>query len=222
MSHKSLYVNRAIEFYLKAIELSNDTNGNDTDVDRFCALWLENSSTTIDRSLMSNIPTYNFIPWVNQLTSRLSDDKSDFQSVLKDLVVNIAIQHPFHIGYHLTSLSAEGLGSEDAAALSRKTAAHSVWNKLLMYQNKCNVVNISDVFSKIAELTNESISIANTKFKSTKPSIMRISHGWWVSELPNYNIPSPVETIKVQRVSRYDLNILPTITAVEKTISLAI
>ena len=117
------FLYQCLENYLLCLK-ADDTYNND--VLRFCALWLDNSDSSIANKAVSRnlrqVPSRKFAPLMNQLTSRLLDVKNDFQALLSPLVYRICAEHPFHGMYQLFA-SSKSKGGKDESSLARNSAA---------------------------------------------------------------------------------------------------
>ncbi|KAL9618062.1 MAG: hypothetical protein Q9160_007191 [Pyrenula sp. 1 TL-2023] len=123
-------IHRSLENYLLTLLACDDY---DTDVLRFCALWLneshsENANAVVARRI-NEIPSRKFAPLMNQLSSRLQNTKDTFQALLFDLIVRICRDHPFHGMYQIFATSKAKHGREDTA-ISRHAAANRIAESL--------------------------------------------------------------------------------------------
>ena len=120
------FLRQSLENYLLSLQASNDYN---SDVLRVFSLWLEFSETPLAnnavRLYLSKVPSGKFTILMNQLSSRLQAEKSDFQSLLFELVFRICVDHPYH-GMHQIYAGAMPLAVKDDAAKSRNTAAKQI------------------------------------------------------------------------------------------------
>ncbi|KAF2104009.1 hypothetical protein NA57DRAFT_70221 [Rhizodiscina lignyota] len=162
-SQRETYVKMSLQNYLKTLEVSDDY---DNDVLRFIALWLEfsdlNLANTTVKDHISSVPSGKFAATMNQLSSRLQADKSNFQSLLSDLVFRLCRDHPYHSLYQLYSgVQSAGL-RDDVAKLRHKAAknvssllqanaqaspywvsisqANALYDQAAMYRNKSELV----------------------------------------------------------------------------------
>lgn len=120
------FLRQSLENYLLSLQASDDYN---SDVLRVFSLWLEFSETPLAnnavRLYLSKVPSGKFAILMNQLSSRLQAEKSDFQSLLFELVLRICVDHPYH-GMHQIYAGAMPLAVKDDAAKSRNTAAKQI------------------------------------------------------------------------------------------------
>ncbi len=89
------FVRLSVENYLLSLIASDEHNN---DALRFTALWFERSDEEITndavRNNLAGVPTRKFAPLMNQLTSRLQDNSTQFQELLLTLVYAICADHP--------------------------------------------------------------------------------------------------------------------------------
>lgn len=125
------FMTQSLENYLLALSASES---HDNDVLRFFALWLEFSNSNLaNKSVgkhLTNVPTAKFVRLMNQLSSRLQNDQTPFQELLSDLVLHIAVDHPYHAMHHISAgSSAVGVKGSDSAK-SRMYAAKAISARL--------------------------------------------------------------------------------------------
>jgi ataxia telangiectasia mutated family protein len=122
---------QSLENYLLALSASDS---HDNDVLRFFALWLEFAdsdlaNTSVEKHLTS-VPTAKFVRLMNQLSSRLQYDQTSFQDLLSQLVLHIAIDHPYHAMHHISAGSSPvGVKASDSAK-SRMNATRAIAGRL--------------------------------------------------------------------------------------------
>ncbi|CUM62627.1 uncharacterized protein PRCAT00000181001 [Priceomyces carsonii] len=198
LESRNEFSKKCIEYYLKCISIDEN---NDEDTDKFIALWLEQSSRddinmTIKEDIFS-LPTYKLIDWCTQLTSRLSNDKSEFQLLLQELLLNLCLDHPFHSLYSVISLRNYGM---QEGGSSKYAAADSLLDKL---SNKGNR-SVDAALGQIIRLCHESIKLAELKVSRGRPiSLDKYEFGgYWLNELPS--IPPPTMNIPIDKSKAYN------------------
>jgi serine-protein kinase ATM len=216
------YTAKAINFYFKSIGFG-DHEFVDSDIDRFCSLWIEHTEIKIKEDDLLGLPTFNFVTWSNQLVSKLLDENTAFQTLLKKLVINIAIDHPFHVLYLLKSLIMTKKESDDIAAISRGKTAENIWRSLKSLENDFRVEGIPHVMDSVGSFADRAIEIANVKLKNSKRiSVLKMPNGnWWAETLPELSLPSPVCNIKVKKNGSYKTSDLSIIVKVEEMLAVA-
>lgn len=221
-SEQDGYIKKAISFYFKAIAFGNHAYI-ETDVDRFCSLWIEYNDINLEESELLSLPAYNFVPWCNQLVSRLLDESSNFQNLLRKLIITLALEHPFHVLYLLKSLIITRKESEDAAADSRGRVAGEIWSTLSTTKERFNVDDITDVLHPIESFSDNAVEIANVKLKNTnKVTLTKLPNSkWWLETLPTESLPSPVKRIAISKHKPYRKSELSLIIRISDTVMVA-
>ncbi|KAI9671348.1 MAG: Serine/threonine-protein kinase tel1 [Alyxoria varia] len=124
------FLRQSLENYLKSLTASD---GHDTDVLKFVALWFEYYANDIANNTVVKhfkiVPSRKFTTLMNQLASRLQDLGDTFQQILSALVRRICIEHPYHGMYHIFA-GRETKGGNDKTAMSRNAAAVKIASKL--------------------------------------------------------------------------------------------
>ncbi|KAI9879869.1 MAG: Serine/threonine-protein kinase tel1 [Pleopsidium flavum] len=127
---RQAFLRQSLENYMLCLRACDSY---DTDVLRFCALWLEQSQSEIANTAVSKhigqVASRKFAPLMNQLSSRLLDNPDAFQSLLFALVLRICIDHPYHGMYQIFAGS-KTKGGRDEMALARHSAAVNVVDQL--------------------------------------------------------------------------------------------
>ena len=123
---KDTFTEQSLQNYLLALRASDD---HDISVLRFFALWLENSEEDAANAVVSKalpqVPSWKFVVLVNQLMSRLDDEKSVFQTSLKALATRICSEHPHHSVHHLFATTRQ-FSETDLAAQARWKVASRI------------------------------------------------------------------------------------------------
>ncbi|KAH7063591.1 hypothetical protein B0J12DRAFT_643289 [Macrophomina phaseolina] len=137
------FLRQSLENYLLALQACDEY---DNDVFRMCSLWLEYSGLPLANNAVSKyiqpVPSGKFVVLMNQLSSRLQDESSDFQQILSALVFRICKDHPYHGMNHIYAgsnndkLKDETAKSRNAAAksigrqLKADKASHDIWDRI--------------------------------------------------------------------------------------------
>ncbi|KAI5956886.1 TEL1 [Candida jiufengensis] len=194
---------KAVEFYLESMTIHNFP---EEDLDKFFALWLEQSNDDelnlrIESKLLA-LPSHKLLSWCAQLISRLSKENTPFQIILKKLILQMCFDHPHHSLYLLYSLKKQlNLAQLDKNPLleSKALSAAAIWSELANQ----DVRYIQEVLIPIEIFSNECIKLA--EHKVTKGRVMnldKLSYGkYWLKELPN--IPPPTKTLKIDLTKEY-------------------
>ncbi|KAK3071821.1 Serine/threonine-protein kinase tel1 [Teratosphaeriaceae sp. CCFEE 6253] len=136
------FLQQSLQNYLLALRASDD---HDICVLRFFAMWLESSDFSTANAIVGKhlgaVPSWKFVVLNNQLMSRLENNKSDFQALLKTLMQRICADHPYHSLHHLFSSTRKPEGSTDGAARSRFEAAMGIRGALQKNPQKVDLLN---------------------------------------------------------------------------------
>jgi ataxia telangiectasia mutated family protein len=219
---KDNYVRKAINYYFKSIAFDGHEFV-ESDIDRFFSLWIEHNDINLNDNDLLSLPTFHIVPWNSQLVSRLLDENTTFQNLLRKLVINMSLSHPFHILYLIKSLRMTLEESDDAAAVSRGKVAAKIWQTLNNSSIVFNVEGISDILESVDFFADNAVEIANVHLKNTKKvSLSKLPHGsWWLTTLPRLSFPSPVKNISVSTHGPYKVENLLTISKVSDLLTVA-
>ena len=204
--NKEMFSKKAVEFYLKAISLSEDDD-EDEDVDKFFALWLElsadNDLNIKLKRMILDLPSYKLISWSTQLISRLAGEQSEFQDILQKLILKMCADHPYHTLYQLLSLKFHkdySDGNSDEYKTAKYDAANKLWTKLLNGTNP----RTEGLIVPVKRFCHEAYKLSEHKVprgKSIQLSRLNVAH-FWLEELPA--IPPPTMTMSVDRSTSYE------------------
>lgn len=235
MQHQSLLTTRCVQNYLLSI-LSCDSF--ESDAGRFVALWLENCdsepvnavirlylsgefsqrSTNESMSGFINIqkPVFKFIPWMNQLTSRLdSTGFKPFQEILHGIIFKACLDHPHHSIWQLTNIVKTKLDSTHTARMrSRQSAAKSIL-KMFQKSRPGLLEKLMTFGGRISELGFLKVSGSELQFKELGSRLSK----WWLETLPTLKLPVPTSSIPAREDCDYIS--IPTISIVGKEIIVA-
>ncbi|KAF2646142.1 hypothetical protein P280DRAFT_439907 [Massarina eburnea CBS 473.64] len=132
---REIFLRQCLENYLLSLQASDEFNN---DALRVFSLWLEYSDLPLAneavRLYLHRVPSGKFALLMNQLSSRLQNEQTDFQQHLLSLVFRICKDHPYH-GMHQIFAIQTKVGnytkedivrSKDESARSRQKAAHNI------------------------------------------------------------------------------------------------
>jgi ataxia telangiectasia mutated family protein len=203
---KETFSKKAVEFYLKAISLSEDDD-EDEDVDKFFALWLElsvdNDLNMKLKSMILDLPSYKLISWSTQLISRLAGEQSEFQGILQKLILKMCTDHPYHTLYQLLSLKFHkdySDGNSDEYKAAKYDVANNLWMKLLNGAHP----RTERLIVPVERFCHEAYKLSEHKVlrgKSIQLSRLNVAH-FWLEELPA--IPPPTMSMTVDRSTNYE------------------
>ncbi len=203
---KLSFITKSIVYFLKSLSTA-DTY--DNDVSLFVTLWLSNSDNSeVNQSVSENIegvPTRKFIPWINQLSSRLLQDNTTFQKNLMELIVSICIHHPYHSLYQIENLRMYQAVETDSTIDSRIQASEVVCNTL-----RQNATYDKEFYSPINQFcirASEISQVDGKTFGTSKIRVDSVGGSWWASKIKTLNIPPPTMNIPVRHDCNYKDNI---------------
>ncbi|EGW32355.1 uncharacterized protein SPAPADRAFT_153174 [Spathaspora passalidarum NRRL Y-27907] len=216
---RDLFSTKAVEYYLESIIVGDDV---EEDLDKFFALWLEQSSnetlnSRIKASILS-LPSFKLINWCIQLISRLTKDATEFQSILQELIINMCVDHPHHSLYLLISLRKHKQTAETTSnplLLSKCSAADIIWDELLHKDDHV----IENLLLPIEKFSDECVKLAAYKANKGKTlNLEKLNVGsYWLKQLPS--IPPPTKFLKVDQTKAY--NNVPVLVSVEHKLTIA-
>lgn len=190
-------LSRAVTSYMHAL---SDSSEHFEAAGRVVALWLAAPGhlTSVVRQTLSLVPTLSFVPWANQLVSRLAADELKLEPTLRLLIVEMARSHYYHLIWHLCNLR-HLLGT-------KSQGLNDVWSSLPR-------------LDKIWEFSIQIRQLAHQDTEAEKVLMSSSQKAWWYSALPKLKIPVPTDTIPLKASGDY--SDIPIVSAVEKKIKLA-
>ncbi|KAH3683030.1 hypothetical protein WICPIJ_005999 [Wickerhamomyces pijperi] len=204
-------IEKAVSCFLSSISL-HDSNDFEI-IDKLFAFWFEYSDNrqvngSITHSFRS-IPFHKFIPWMAQLTSRLASSTDGFQKVLKALILEITIRHPYHSIYHIINVNSyKDYREIDTMTISRAEAAEGILNQLAKKKALGSKDrNVVDSVLRLCESIKDFASLRQDNV--TQYDLRKLRHdtaggGFWLQELPKLMIPLPtMNHIPVSLASDY-------------------
>ncbi|KAI0412293.1 phosphatidylinositol 3 [Xylaria grammica] len=211
------FVRLSLENYLLSLTASDEYNN---DALRFTALWLERATEDYTneavRKYIDKVPTRKFAPLMNQLTSRLLDQRSSFQKLLIELVYRICVDHPYHGMYQIWSGTRSKPKKEDEAAQLRKQATETVGKKLAHTEAATNTWTAIYYTSKAYH----ALALEGSYKGGQKIPIRESAAGTTLaSSLAKYRIPPP--TMQIELLASRDYSSVPLVTKIEPTMTIA-
>ncbi|KAK0862743.1 Serine/threonine-protein kinase tel1 [Friedmanniomyces endolithicus] len=199
------FLQQSLQNYLLALHASDD---HDICVLRFFAMWLESCGSSPANAIVSKhlggVPSRKFVVLNNQLMSRLENDQSDFQNLLKKLMQRICADHPHHSLHHLFSATRKPASGGDNAARSRYEAANSIRTALHANSQKVDLVtrvfradNAYDEFaySSVESLLQDGkMKVSVKQFRPAETLIGRIR---------NYQVPPATISVPLRADGNY-------------------
>ncbi|AMD20463.1 HDL281Wp [Eremothecium sinecaudum] len=223
-AQKELFVTNALHFYAQTLQLGDEYDGEV--VDKFCGLWFEyandNSVNEKIASDISLIPSYKLLPWINQMASKLANEKLLFQDTLQTTMARILYKLPYESLYALIGVTLETGhdSSRDPVTASRISAAERV----LTLAGKLDEGKFySDYIHPIKEFCQMSLKLAHHEFaKNTRMlHLENLKAGsYWLHTLILRKLPLP--TVQVNISSSLDgRKSRPYITKVESRVNIS-
>lgn len=201
-SSRQQLLQSSLQNYLRSLAASDAF---DTDVIRFLAIWFAYADDAIANEPVAEhsarVPTRKFALLMNQLASRLQEDKSDFQTILGQLVMRICEDHPYH-GMHHIFAGSRTSGGHDSQAQSRKGAASRI-AKLL--EKTKGTASVWQAIARSNELYNKMAKIKSAEIKQgAKLSMLDFDDCRRVArDVPSLKVPPITMTIEIREDMNY-------------------
>lgn len=215
------FLTSSVKLYLDAAGMY-DRNGED--IDKFMAVWFANISNKSLNSVLPQffrrVPSIQFIPWINQLTSRLDAKVTPYQANLSSIVENVCRQHPYHGLYQLRSLFINfGDASQSQAedVVSRAKGGEALWRTLLGDPKiQSSLISIDEFIINSIKVARAPISTSSKK--QSLAQLSRLRH-WWRRDLATLDIPSP--TLHIEPRPTCDYSNVPKMAVAEDDVIIA-
>ncbi|EDO18036.1 hypothetical protein Kpol_1045p22 [Vanderwaltozyma polyspora DSM 70294] len=214
------FLENALKNYINVLTY---TTKYDNDVlDKFCGLWFSYDSDEKVNTLLleeiQKVPSWKFLPWVNQIASKLSMDNSSFQKVLQHTMTRLLYNLPYDSLYAILSISFYKMQTKnmDESIVQKVKAAENILNELKSYDNGTYYRKIVE---PIQEFCEKSILLSNTKLqRSSKVYLKSLETGkYWLQTLPSQSLPLPTVKFETSKISNGGLD-RPYITSLKETI----
>ncbi|KAK4668469.1 Serine/threonine-protein kinase tel1 [Podospora pseudoanserina] len=198
------FVKLSLENYLLSLAASDEHNN---DALRFTALWLERSEEDATneavKRYIGKVPTRKFAPLMNQLSSRVQDQKTLFQNVLIDLIYRICVDHPYHGMYQIWSGARTKVNKDDDVAVSRQKATDRVAKALTRAEAVSAIWPAIDQTSRVYHML--AMDRDTNRFKQgSKIAIKDSQHGpSFLTTLSKYKIPPPTMQMELSPTCDY-------------------
>lgn len=217
---RSEFVRLSLENYLLSLICSDENNN---DALRFTALWLERSDEDVTneavRKYLEKVPTRKFAPLMNQLSSRLQQQNTVFQSLLFHLVLRICIDHPYHGMYQTWSGAKAKSNSSDATAVSRHEATKRLAGYLVKHKR------VSDIWTAISATSRAYHELAcerdPNQYKAGQKMAIKNSPKGAALMLSLAKNPIPPPTMQIELSATMDYSHVPIIQKLEPNMSIA-
>lgn len=222
------FLQQCLENYLRSLQASDEYNN---DALRVFSLWLEHSDMPLANDAVKRwlhrVPSGKFALLMNQLSSRLQAEESEFQHLLRDLVFRICVDHPYHGMHQIFAIQTkvgnitreDVVRSKDEAAKSRQRAAHAIAEALAKDARSRPIWNViyrsNQIYHALAMFKDERENKQGREYKLDKyPESRELLH-----KVPQLRVPPATLQIEVRSDMKYDD--LPTIYKWRSTMSIA-
>lgn len=202
LKQKHLFVWKSLHFFLSTLVYSNDMDGDV--LDKFCGLWFEYSDNEeINIRLkqdISSIPSFKFLPWINQITSRLYTENTTFQKTLQLTLKRVLYKLPYESLYSVISMKLHKKydSSNDPSITARVSAVEKIFKELETFENGRFV---TDFINPILEFCENCVELACTKKfnqRSRNLELKNLTIGdYWLNRLKLAGIPLPTVPFKI-------------------------
>jgi ataxia telangiectasia mutated family protein len=222
------FLQQSLENYLLSLQASDEFNN---DALRVFSLWIDHHETPLAnqavKRYLSKVPSGKFALLMNQLSSRLQAETTEFQKLLSELVFRICVDHPYH-GMHqifaiqmkVGSITREDVvRSKDEAAKSRQRAAAGIASMLGNDRRSraywTTIFKSDELYHHLAMFKNtadnrQGLEIPLSKYDESKALVKKI---------PELNVPPA--TLQIEIRSNCDYSDLPKIAKFKEKMSIA-
>ncbi|CCD25219.1 DNA-binding protein kinase TEL1 NDAI_0E04020 [Naumovozyma dairenensis CBS 421] len=209
----------ALHFYINTLAFSDKHD--DTAMDKFCALWFgndeENEINIRLQKEIGAIPSWKFLPWINQISSKLSTNQTPFQNVLQLTMKRLLYKLPYDTLYSVISIKLYDKNSQEQSIVSRITAVETILNDLKAYESG---KYYRKFVMPIEEFCVKSVELAN--YKTTQNSrTLHLSNlkigDYWCNILRDTMLPLPTGNFPIT-CSKDGRKARPYITAIDETV----
>ncbi|KAI0382871.1 hypothetical protein F5Y04DRAFT_44982 [Hypomontagnella monticulosa] len=214
------FIRLSLENYLLSLVSSDEHNN---DALRFTALWLERSGEDFTNEAVGKhidkVATRKFATLMNQLTSRLLNQKSLFQTLLSELVYRICVDHPYHGMYQIWSGMKSRTNDKDDVAVLRQKATSEVGKRLMQTDSVSTIWSAIDKTSKAYHML--AVERDSSRYKAGQKIPVKDSGAGsnLASALAKWHIPPP--TMQIELSANRDYSRVPYISKIEPNMSIA-
>lgn len=221
------FVWKSLHYYLNTLVF---TNKYDDDVlDKFCGLWFEydgdDAINALVKKEIGTVPSWKFLPWVNQIASKLSLDNTEFQKPLQLTMKRLLYKLPFDSLYSVMSIKLYGNYSTtlDPNLLQKVKAVDKMFKELQGYDQGSYYQTYVLPLQEFCEM---SVELANTKLiqsaqSSKKIHLANLKIGeYWIKRLCLQKIPLPTMHVHIKNSSDGKIA-RPYITSVQETVDIS-
>lgn len=192
------FVSKALHYYLNTLVFTNKFD--DDVLDKFCGLWFEYDNVDDINSLLlkeiGSVPSWKFLPWVNQIASKLSIEHTKFQRPLQLTMKRLLFKLPYDSLYSVMSILFYDKRSADLdQRISQKVqAVENLLRELQGFEKgtyyKNYVIPVRDFCEMSVELANTKVELTSKSSKNLHLSNLNIGQ-YWLKILPEQKLPLP-------------------------------
>jgi ataxia telangiectasia mutated family protein len=222
------FLRQCLENYLLSLQASDEYNN---DALRVFSLWLENSDMPLANAAIKlylhSVPSGKFALLMNQLSSRLQFEETEFQLLLRNLVFRICVDHPYHGMHQIFAIQTkvgnftreDVVRSKDEAAKSRQKAASGIADGLGKDGRSRSIWNViyrsNQIYHALAMFKDEKDNRHGREIRLDKyPESREL-----IEKIPALKVPPATLQIEVRADKQY--GDLPTIRGWKSTMSIA-
>lgn len=219
---------QCLENYLLSLQASDEYNN---DALRVFSLWLEHSETNLANGAVhahiDKVPSGKFALLMNQLSSRLQADQSEFQKLLTHLVFRICVEHPYHgmhqiFAMHLKTPNVtreDIMRSKDEAAKSRQRSAGAIAQELAKDKRTSTIwkhlYRANEIYHNLAMFKDDKEQRQGRDIPLDRYPESRAL----MQQVPKYNVPPA--TLQIEVRASMDYSDLPRIVRFRSRMSIA-
>lgn len=207
-SQRMQFVSKALHYYLNTLVFTNKFD--DDVLDKFCGLWFEYDGLDDVNILLfkeiGSVPSWKFLPWVNQIASKLSTEQTKFQRPLQLTMKRLLFKLPYDSLYSIMSILFYDKQSAnlDQRILQKVQAVENLLKELQGFEKgnyyRNYVIPVKDFCEMSVELANARFEL-NSKF----PRVLHLSNlrigQYWLKILPEQKLPLPTMHFPVRSSS---------------------
>lgn len=196
-----LFTWKSLHFYLSTLVYSCQKD--DVVLDKFCGLWFQYAEDGELNSKLyqeiSSIPSFKFLPWVNQMTSRLSIEPSPFQRTLQLTLKRVMFKLPNETLYPLISLRLykKLQSAGDPSISARVKAVEKLFAELEKYDNGKFLIDFLDPIQKFCEMCVE-LSCMKLSKSCRQINLENLKSGnYWLQGISKKGVSLPVKPVRI-------------------------
>ncbi|PSN65950.1 hypothetical protein BS50DRAFT_677267 [Corynespora cassiicola Philippines] len=222
------FLRQCLENYLLSLQASDEF---DNDALRVFSLWLENSDSPLANEAvglhLKLVPSGKFALLMNQLSSRLQAENTEFQNLLNSLVFRICKDHPYHGMHQIFAIQMkvgpitreDVVRAKDESARSRQAAATQIATLLKNDQNARHVWNAvyqsDEIFHALAMVKNDQDNKSGREYTLERYPESKMM----AKRVPGLKVPPA--TLQIEVRANMDYSDLPKIAGFRSKMSIA-